>query len=236
MRNSSFSGSKGQPRKAERYGSRNIARGLEQRTILSFQKKPAERKLLVSSTRRNRKQNLTAIYQNSENFIKLQNISSKIVQKKVDENEYKAKEIEQYIDTLKEHMLSLVEKKAKIRKSEDELSKCTELNEQIEEVYGNYAVLSRETLEQKALENTAFEMYINASQDKEKALTDVHLSISHQKMKIKLLNETLNKHNREYELALSKSKKVVNLNVKEGYAACWVCGEDKGRICALQCL
>eukprot|EP00826_Nyctotherus_ovalis_P053478 TRINITY_DN6964_c0_g2_i2.p3 TRINITY_DN6964_c0_g2~~TRINITY_DN6964_c0_g2_i2.p3 ORF type:complete len:131 (-),score=43.54 TRINITY_DN6964_c0_g2_i2:49-441(-) len=115
MRNSSFSGSKGQPRKAERYGSRNIARGLEQRTILSFQKKPAERKLLVSSTRRNRKQNLTAIYQNSENFIKLQNISSKIVQKKVDENEYKAKEIEQYIDTLKEHMLSLVEKKAKIR-------------------------------------------------------------------------------------------------------------------------
>lgn len=91
------------------------------------------------------------------------------------------------------------------------MKEYTELTEEIEKVYDNYSILSKETLIHKGLENVAFEKYISASQDKEKALTDIHLCISHQKMKIKLLNETLKKHNKEYELTLAKTKKVAML-------------------------
>jgi len=214
MRNSSFIATKAQIRNIERYGSRN--KTLEQRALFPFQKKHLERKLLTNSTRRNRQQNFTVLYQNLENFVKPQNIGSKVIQRKSEETEQKVKEMESHVTILKKHMRILEDKQMKTKKKKEYLKQYIEINNQTEELYNNYSILSREVLKQKIVENGEFEKYINATQDKEKALTDTHLSISHQRMKMKLLHETLKKHNKDYEVTLLKTKKMVCLVIKEG--------------------
>jgi predicted RNase H-like nuclease (RuvC/YqgF family) len=87
--------------------------------------------------------------------------------------------------------------------------KYVELAEGCEEMRGNCSSLAKDCMELKKKENNIFENYINACQEKEKVSVDSKLEISHQRIKIKLLQETLTKRNHEYESLKSKNKQLV---------------------------
>lgn len=81
--------------------------------------------------------------------------------------------------------------------------------QRLEEMYERYSSLASETLEMKLVEEAVLDDCITKCQEEEKKMVDVDLETAHQQMKIKLLNETLTKRNKEHNKFLSKSKELV---------------------------
>lgn len=79
----------------------------------------------------------------------------------------------------------------------------------IDGMYEKYSDLSKRIIKEKQLEEPSFEKYINACQNKEKVMIDMNLETSNQRMKIKLLHETLAKRNQEHNNLLEKTKNLV---------------------------
>jgi len=78
-----------------------------------------------------------------------------------------------------------------------------------EEMYEMYSSLSKDCLKLKERENEMFEKYTNICQEKEKFVVDTEEEMSHQRIKIKLLQEALTKRNQEYQILDKKNKKLV---------------------------
>eukprot|EP01022_Parablepharisma_sp_SALTPOND_P007987 TRINITY_DN135026_c1_g1_i1.p7 TRINITY_DN135026_c1_g1~~TRINITY_DN135026_c1_g1_i1.p7 ORF type:complete len:180 (+),score=42.28 TRINITY_DN135026_c1_g1_i1:634-1173(+) len=155
----------------------------------------------------------TAIYQNVEGFIKRQQHSppSKVSKRKVEEPSAKIQELEQHIGVLQQKLQDLEKRKEALTDTQHPhiAKKYEELVNKTEEMYENYSKLAKETMKEKEKENKAFENYINACQEKEKATVDAKLQLSHQRMKIKLLQETLVKRNKEFDILQDKNKDLV---------------------------
>ncbi len=77
-------------------------------------------------------------------------------------------------------------------------------------MYQNYSSLAKDCMRLRKAEADMFENYISACQEKEKAQVDCKLEISNQKMKIKLLQETLAKRNDEFDSAQKANKQLVS--------------------------
>ena len=180
--------------------------------MINFYKGLWERSSFSNSRKRPKNININVSNKNSDNFVRQQAIKAKIIKQTAEEFEDKVQKMEIYIEDLNNRTKSLKCDQAKINNKKD----YKELSEIIEKTYSKYSTLSKKTLKQKELENKAFENFISVSQDKEKALVDIHLTISHQNTKIKLLNEILEKKNKEYNIALDKNTHIVIFNMIKG--------------------
>ncbi len=81
--------------------------------------------------------------------------------------------------------------------------------EQCEAAYQSYSALAKDCIAIKRAESEAFEQYISACQEKEKAQVNMRMEVSDQRMKIKLLQETLRKQNEEFEAVQQQNRHIV---------------------------
>ena len=118
--------------------------------------------------------------------------------------------LEQKVEEL-EKAQSAGQKDSKHAKKIKELrQKHLELAEDCEATYERYSTLAKDCLILKQREAESFDNYINACQEKEKLAVDSKMEISHQRMKIKLLQEALTKRNQEFEALQKKHQHLVS--------------------------
>lgn len=82
-----------------------------------------------------------------------------------------------------------------------------------ENMIQTYSSLSKDFIKLKEKEAEVFEMYVKATQEKEKILIDSQMEYSHLKIKIKLLEQVLTKRNEEYNELLKKENTSVLLYI-----------------------
>jgi len=171
-----------------------------------------------------------SIYQNVARFIKKQNISVKQtnrkspekLQEKIVHKNTETNENLEIIEKLQSKLQELELKKSNLSKevskrTEEKIqfNKYKELSLKLENDYEKYSELAHKTLTQKQNEDRAFEKFITVCQEKEKIAVDNKLLLSHQRMKIKLLQETLVKRAQEFENMQLQNKELSNM--LEGY-------------------
>ena len=137
---------------------------------------------------------------------------------------YRIKDLEKYIELLEQKVVELEKTNDTLHLENASLKLCsrsesafskkfqqryTEAAEDCEEMYENYSTLAKECISLKNREDAMFEKYVTACQEKEKTIVDSEMALSHQRVKIKLLQETLTKRNNEYDELYKKNKDVV---------------------------
>ena len=94
--------------------------------------------------------------------------------------------------------------------------KLSEASMAYEEAMEMYSNLSKCYIELKKKESVTFEKYVEACQEREKALVDSQMEISHLHMKIKLLEEVLTRRNAECKEIPGNYSKNVSLSFVVG--------------------
>eukprot|EP00826_Nyctotherus_ovalis_P031309 TRINITY_DN2500_c0_g2_i1.p1 TRINITY_DN2500_c0_g2~~TRINITY_DN2500_c0_g2_i1.p1 ORF type:complete len:240 (+),score=64.61 TRINITY_DN2500_c0_g2_i1:82-801(+) len=116
------------------------------------------------------------------------------------------------ISELQVHVQQLKDKLDALNKRQAEVKNAKQLRKylcDIEEAYASYSKLSEKTVRQRRSEKKQFEEYAEACQSRQKASVDAKQEMSHIRMKIKLLQETLDKRNRDYNSLASKKRETV---------------------------
>jgi predicted RNase H-like nuclease (RuvC/YqgF family) len=87
--------------------------------------------------------------------------------------------------------------------------RLAELAADCAEMQAKYSALAQDCLALKQREAETFDNYITACQTREKLAVDSKQEISHQRVKIKLLQDALTKRNQEYEKLQKRNKELV---------------------------
>lgn len=127
----------------------------------------------------------------------------------VEESYGKIQKLYAYIQQLKEKIDSLTICKNKAMLNEEYYKMIVNLDL----MYERYSKLSNNTLIQKGKERKAFQEYANGCQIYQKEISDSKEELSHQKMKMKLLHETLEKRSQNYNLIISQKQEIVIFNL-----------------------
>jgi len=99
-----------------------------------------------------------------------------------------------------------------LTKRKENYNKAKQLNKylnDIEEGYVQYAKLAEKTIKQRENEKDKFREYAEACQHKQKVKVNAKQELSHLKMKIKLLQETLHKRTMDYNSLINKKDQTV---------------------------
>lgn len=123
-------------------------------------------------------------------------------------------ELQTHVQLLKDKVDALSKRQAEVKNAKQ----VSRYLMDIEEAYASYSKLSEKTVRQRRSEKRQFEEYAEACQSKQEALVDARQEMSHIRTKIKLLQETLDKRNRDYNSLLSKKRETVRLRASVGNA------------------
>jgi len=122
---------------------------------------------------------------------------------------YSTKAIDIKVQKLQIHVQQLKDRIYELQRHKDELVNVMNIVDEVERMHEEYSKLSKETVNKKLKERKAFENYANAYQEHQRALVDTKQEMSHQKLRIKLLHETLEKRSKEANKILKKRHQLV---------------------------